>query len=93
MIEVRVTEPGFPPPNEEVLAEANKYVRGIEMIGLERMATARIQTKHRAEGCGCHQCRRGAIGADERYNREFSRLFPNHPEDQEELWISNRYMR
>lgn len=87
------TEPGFPPLNQRVISLANRYVRSSEVLGLEEMATRRAVTAHRAEGCGCHQCKRGAIGASQRWEAEFTRLFPRHPQDHEEQFIANYAQR
>lgn len=83
--------------SREFIRKATEYVRQKEQADLESMADRAIKANHRAEGCGCHQCRKAATASRDAFVAESHRVNtggPDHEEDDLMNWaINNRLLK
>lgn len=69
-----------------ILEQANAYVQKIEEKGFIDLFTEYEKAEHRANACGCFQCRKYAESTRYRLEMEMRRLDPHryHPDHEED---------
>lgn len=73
---------------KEVVQKANDYVVEYELKSAKELYENKEIAEHRANSCGCPNCKKEAISAGEAFRDEARRLYPEDGAiDHEEVWI------
>lgn len=73
---------------KEVVQKANDYVIEYELKSAKELFENKEIAEHRANSCGCPNCKKEAISAGEAFRDEAMRLYPEGGAiDHEEEWI------
>lgn len=69
---------------------ANEHVREVEKEYALELLEEKHKAEHRAERCGCPQCRKYAQSLEDQVEAEANRLYYVPGQDHEEEWIINQ---